>query len=106
MTSFMSNLSSIGPEVVLTVTALALLVGGAMRGERAGGLINTISILVLVGAAILGLTSAGAEPTQVFGGALILDKLALFAKTAILLSAALVLMIGAGFLKIEKIVKY
>ena len=106
MTSFMSSLSSIGPEVVLTLTALALLVGGAMRGERAGGLINTISIVVLVGAAILGLKSAGAETTQVFGGALILDTLALFAKTAILLSAALVLLIGSGFLKIEKIVKY
>ncbi len=106
MTSFMSNLSSIGPEVALTVTALLLLVGGAMRGERASNLISWISVAVLVGAAVFGLKSAGAEPAQVFGGALILDKLALFAKTAILLSAALVLVIGAGFLQIEKIIKY
>ncbi len=106
MTSFMSNLSSIGPEFVLTMTALALLVGGAIRGERAGGMINAISVVALLGAAVLGLKSAGADPTQAFGGALILDRLALFAKTAILLSAALVLVIGSGFLKIEKIVKY
>ena len=106
MTSFMSNLSPIGPEVALTLTALALLVGGAMRGERASNMISWISVAVLVGAAIFGLKSAGADPVQVFGGALILDKLALFAKTAILLSAALVLVIGAGFLQIEKIIKY
>ncbi len=106
MTSFVSNLSLIGPEVALTLAALALLVGGAVRGEKANNLINTISIVVLLFAAVLGLRSAGADPTQAFGGALILDRLALFAKTAILLSAALVLVIGAGFLKIEKIVKY
>jgi NADH-quinone oxidoreductase subunit N len=106
MTSFLSNLSLIGPEFALTVAALVLLVGGAMRGEGASKLVNWASIAVLVGAALWGLKSAGANPAEAFGGALILDSLALFAKTAILLSAAVVLMIGSGFLQIEKIIKY
>ncbi len=106
MTSFMSNLSSIAPEAALTLTALFLLVAGAMRGERASQIINLVSVIALIGVAVWGLRSAGMDTREAFGGALILDRLALFAKTAILLSGALVLVIGSGFLKIEKIVKY
>ncbi len=106
MTPFMSTLSLIAPEIGLTLGALVLLVGGAVRGERAGNVITWASVGLLVAAAFWGLRSAGTAPAQAFGGALILDQLALFGKTAVLLAAALVLVIGAGFLKIEKIVKY
>ena len=106
MTSVVSTLSHLGPEVILTLAALAMLVGGAVRGERTGNTMTWLSVVVLVGAALWGLQAARPEPATVFNGALIFDKLTLFAKTAILLSAALVLMIGAGFLKAENIVKY
>ena len=106
MMSLVYTLSHLGPEVILTLTALVLLVAGAVRGERGGNTITWLSVLVLIGAALWGLEANPTAPVQLFDGALILDKLALFAKTGILLSAALVLTIGAGFLKAENIIKY
>ncbi len=105
MTSFVSNLVLIAPEAGLAITALVLLVAGAVRGERAGGLISWLSAGALLLAALWVMRDAGSS-AQAFNGALVFDQLASFAKIAVLISAALVLAMGNRFLRDENIIKY
>jgi NADH-quinone oxidoreductase subunit N len=78
------SLSLAGPELILALSAMALLVAGAFAPSR--------TRLVGAGAVVALLAAAGVAATQplgvAFGGALVADAAAVFAKVAIYLASA------------------
>ena len=99
------EISLLLPEILLAGGAMVLLMLGVfMEGERATRLVYTLSILALIGAALLALFGTGGEGTA-FGGAFVFDPLAKFSKVAIALVAALTLTLALPYLDKEKLLK-
>ncbi|WP_122468766.1 NADH-quinone oxidoreductase subunit NuoN [Brevundimonas lutea] len=90
-------------EITLAVGALVLLVVGAFWGEKSAGPLSWIGALLLVVAAGV----AGTAPLGVaFNGAFVADPLAVYAKVAIYLFAALAVVLGAGWTRRQGIAKF
>jgi NADH-quinone oxidoreductase subunit N len=87
-------------EILLACSALALLMVGAFRGDKADGtrLVDSLVVMVLVAALLLVLLK---DPvTQVtFGGHFVSDAFALYLKAFILLGAVLCLVMSTAFLE-------
>lgn len=84
------------PELIIVIGAMAVLVFGAFRGDRALGVSSLASGAILVAAAI----AAAVGPLgATFNGAFVQDPLAVFAKVAIHLSSAVAVLLGHGWLK-------
>jgi proton-translocating NADH-quinone oxidoreductase, chain N len=85
------------PEIVLAVSAMALLMFGAAGGERSGGLINTSSILVLV--AVFGIIASQPDGREVlFGGSFVVDDYARFLKMLAVAGSAGALLLSLDYL--------
>ena len=101
-----ADLNIILPEILLAVYAMAgLLVAVYTSKDRIGGLlIWTTSALFVVLALWIAMTGEG---TQVaFSGMFIEDSFARFAKVAILLSAAAVLVMSEGYMKARGLLRF
>jgi len=86
------------PEIVLAVGAMALLMLGAFRGQRATPLVVTLAIVLLVVTGGLLLWWLPSGRLETFGGSFILDGYARFLKILALLGSAVTLLISYGFL--------
>jgi NADH-quinone oxidoreductase subunit N len=84
------------PEVILAAGALLLLVVGAVRGDKAAGLVAVLSGVVLVASAA---AAAFAPFGSVFGGGFVSDQAAAFSKVAIYLMSVVAIWLGAPWLK-------
>jgi NADH-quinone oxidoreductase subunit N len=84
------------PELILAIGAMALLLTGAIGGEKTSSAINwgAIALLAAAGAAAVWLVPGEATA---FGGAFIADGFARFAKLLILLGAALSILLADDF---------
>ena len=84
------------PELILAVGAMALLLVGAIGGEKATPAVNwgAIALLAAAGAALVCLVPVG---SSAFGGAFIADGFARFAKLLILLGAGLSILLAVEF---------
>ena len=84
------------PELILAAGAMALLLLGAIGGEKATSAVNwgAIALLAAAGAALVCLVPVGASA---FGGAFIADGFARFAKLLILLGAGLSILLAVEF---------
>jgi NADH-quinone oxidoreductase subunit N len=83
------------PELLLAISALALLLVGALGGPRAATAVSVLSVLALVAAAGL----AAISPTgTAFAGGFVSDSAAAFAKVAIYLASAVAVLLGSGWL--------
>lgn len=89
-----SDILLVLPELILGVSALALLVWGAWQG-RSSTLFSIASVLVLVAAAV---ASAMIPHGRAFAGGLVSDGLASFAKVAIYLASAIAIPLGSRWL--------
>jgi NADH-quinone oxidoreductase subunit N len=105
MTNFSTDLMTLLPELVLAVGAMALLLFGAIRGERGIGLVSwlAIAVLAVVGYLVVAPVSAA---SHAFGGAFVVDDFARFAKVLILLGSALALLMAQDFLRGEGLDKF
>jgi NADH-quinone oxidoreductase subunit N len=88
--TFQNAAALAGPELVLIVSALALLVWGAFQ-SRATGAFTAAAMAALVAAAVV---SAVGPMGRAFGGGLIVDYGAVFSKVVIYLASALAVPLG------------
>lgn len=86
------------PELVLAVGAMALLMVGAYRGPRATGAIITLSILLLIGVAVMVIAMPAGKQVA-FGGSSVVDEFARFMKALALLGSAVALLLSLEFLE-------
>jgi NADH-quinone oxidoreductase subunit N len=84
-----------GPEAILAVGALILLVLGAFRGDRSTGLVSLLAGVVL---ALAALDAAFAPMGLIFRGGFIADQAAAFSKVAIYLMSAVAIFLGERWL--------
>ena len=100
-----TNLMVLLPELILAIGAMALLLFGAIRGEKGIHLVSILAIILLVASAwFVGMPLTG-QP-RAFGGAFVVDDFARFAKLLILLGSALTLMMAQDFLKSQGLDKF
>jgi NADH-quinone oxidoreductase subunit N len=82
---------------------LVLLMLGAFTGEKSTRLISGLSVLLLAGASVL--AAVGPLGTA-FNGAYVADPLAVYAKVAIFLSAAVAIVLGDGWIHRNGMAKF
>ena len=94
------------PEIVLAVYAMAALMFGSYFGkDRVAGLILWATAAVFVVLALY--VAIGAAPAQAaFGGLLVADAFSRFAKVAILLSGAAVMVMGQDYLLRHNLLRF
>jgi NADH-quinone oxidoreductase subunit N len=93
------------PEIVLAVGAMFLLMAGVGLGERSAALINSMSILLLIGVAILVLwVPAGRH--VLFNGSFVVDDFARFFKMLALIGSAGALLLSLDYLRAERQAKF
>ncbi|MET0182262.1 MAG: NADH-quinone oxidoreductase subunit NuoN [Caulobacterales bacterium] len=95
MTNFAAELPWVQPELILAIFALAGAVAGAWFGDKSAGALSWIGALTLVTAGVFGIVYDPSTPQILFGGALVVDGFATFAKALIAFSAAVTLLLGA-----------
>jgi NADH-quinone oxidoreductase subunit N len=96
MTDFHTTLMTCGPELVLAIGALLVLVLGAFGGPKATGPLTMLSGAILVGAAF---AAALCPLGSVFHGSFVMDQTAAYSKVAINVAAAFAVVLGYGWLK-------
>lgn len=94
------SLPIVGPEIVLAVGAMILLMIGTFMGEKSAGLVTglTVGLVAFAGFWLLFVTPDGVA----FGGSFILDPFALFAKVLVLIGALAAILMTVGFAKLER----
>jgi NADH-quinone oxidoreductase subunit N len=93
------------PELMLVVGALALLMFGAFRGERAAMAVHVGAMLLLAAAAVIVLWLPGGKLVT-FGGSLILDSFARFLKVLAFGGSATAILMSLDYFKRENILKF
>jgi NADH-quinone oxidoreductase subunit N len=89
------------PEMMLAVGAMALLMLGAFRGERATPAVSWFSILLLIAAGALVVWLPAGKLTA-FGGSFVVDDFARFLKLLALTGSAVAILMSLEYLKVER----
>ena len=105
MSAALPAFGPIFPELLVIAGALALLLLGAIRGERVAGIVDIASILILLIAA--GLTvMQPAERIEAFGGSFVVDDFSRFLKVLALLGSAAALLLSIDYFRAKDIRRY
>jgi NADH-quinone oxidoreductase subunit N len=83
------------PELILVVGAMALLMIGAWRGDRATAGLSGLAVMLLVVAGVL-IATMGGDKIVAFGGSFVVDRFAKFLKLLVLVGS-----VGAILLSVE-----
>ncbi|HEV7417140.1 MAG TPA: NADH-quinone oxidoreductase subunit NuoN [Tianweitania sediminis] len=102
--AFSTSLQLLGPELILAVGALVLLMVGTFAGAAANRLVTGLAVAVLL-AALLWMWVYG-ENGLAFGGAFVLDPFGRFMKSLALIGSAATLIMSVGFAKDERFDKF
>ncbi|APF37471.1 NADH-quinone oxidoreductase subunit N [Chelatococcus daeguensis] len=86
------------PEIILAASALLLVLIGALRGERAAGLIEALTLVAILAAGFFVVTQGG-ERVETFGGSFVVDGFARFAKVLTLVGSAAALLMSGDYLR-------
>ncbi len=101
-----ADLSIALPEIVLALYAMAALMFGAFFGQdRVAALVLWATAAVMLALALLIAVSSGGEQ-MAFGGLLVNDAFARFAKVAILISGAAVLLMGQDYMQRQGLMRF
>ena len=100
MTLTLSALGPALPELLLAVTAIALILFGAFVGPKSTDTVNGVALAVLFAALVL--VILGPEKAVLFGGSFQVDAYARFLKVLALLGAGGTLAMSVDWLKREK----
>jgi NADH-quinone oxidoreductase subunit N len=98
-------LGPIFPELLVIAGALALLLLGAIRGERVAGMVDISAILILLIAAGLTVLQPG-ERVEIFGGSFVVDDFSRFMKVLALLGSAAALLLSIDFFRVQNIHRF
>lgn len=101
--SIVHDIQVLAPELIVAVGAMAALMIGAFRGDKATGFVTGLMVALMVAAAAVVVT---AEPGSAFGGAFTVDAFSRFTKVLILGSSALCLIMAQNFFRMEKMVRF
>jgi NADH-quinone oxidoreductase subunit N len=93
--NFGAQLGVVLPELILAVGAMALLMLGAFRGQRATAIVTGLAVCLLV---VVGLLLLWRPTGQAFGGSFIADDYARFLKILALIGSAVTLIMSREFL--------
>jgi NADH-quinone oxidoreductase subunit N len=93
------------PELLVIAGALALLLLGAIRGERVAGMVDIAAILIMLIAAALTVLQPG-ERIEVFGGSFVVDDFSRFMKVLALLGSAAALLLSIEFFRAKNIHRF
>jgi NADH-quinone oxidoreductase subunit N len=105
--SLVETLSFTWPELALAIGAMALLIFGVFRGDKAAGQISIASVALLVIAAVLVVFSPGGQQdAALFGGAFQIDTFARFCKVIIFGAAAFAILMSDRYLAGEQLGRF
>ncbi len=105
MSQLLPPLGAVLPEALLAVSAIVLILIGALRGEGAASFVTGLAIAVLVAAGILVLVAPATELVA-FRGSLVIDRYGHFMKALALLGAAVTLIMSVDWQQKEKQLKF
>ncbi len=98
--SLSQSLGIAGPELIMAVGAMVLLMVGVFAGERSTQIVTGLAVALLV---ISGLWLLFVTPTGVaFGGSFLLDPFARFMKVLVLVGSAFAMVMSVGFASRER----
>lgn len=92
------------PEIILAIGALALVLLGAIRGDRSVGLINGLALALLVVVGVLVMTRTGRAVT--FNGSFVQDDFAKFMKIAAIIGSAVALVMSIDYWRDERVQRF
>jgi NADH-quinone oxidoreductase subunit N len=93
------------PEITLVLGAIALLLLGVFRGNEATRLLSWLGVGLLVLCAVLVVSGARGTVTA-FGGTLVVDSFARFAKLLILTGSSCAILMSQHFIRNERIERF
>jgi len=93
------------PELLVIAGALALLLLGAIRGERVAGMVDIAAILIMLLAAALTVLQPG-ERIEVFGGSFVVDDFSRFLKVLALVGSAASLLLSIEYFRAKNIHRF
>lgn len=105
MSQLLPPLGAVLPELVLAVSAIALILIGAFRGEGSANLVTGLAIAVLAAAGLLVLLQPAGE-TSAFNGSLVLDPFGRYMKALAALGAVVSLIMSVDWQAREKQAKF
>lgn len=105
MTQLLPPLGAVLPELVLAISALVLILIGAVRGEGAANLITGLAIAVLAAAGVLVLLGPSVE-TVAFNGSLVIDPFGRFMKGLAIFGATVSLIMAVDWQNREKLARF
>jgi NADH-quinone oxidoreductase subunit N len=94
----LSALTAVAPELILAVGAMALLMLGAFRGERAANVADTAAIVILIAAGVFVALMPDGKPAAL-GGSFVIDDFARFLKIVAIIGAAATLLMSFDYTK-------
>jgi NADH-quinone oxidoreductase subunit N len=97
--SIQSDLYVLLPEVILAVGAMALLLVGAVRGDKSAGTLTILSVVLIAASAYVTMVTGDG---RAFHGAFVMDSFARFTKAVILWSSAACVLMAHHFFAQEK----
>jgi NADH-quinone oxidoreductase subunit N len=93
------------PEIVLAAGALALVLLGAIRGDKSEGMINGLALALLLAAAVI-IGFEPSTPVMAFNGSFVWDGFAKFLKLLTLGGAFVALLMSLHYWKHEKVHRF
>jgi len=97
--SIQTDLYVLLPELILAVGAMALLLVGAVRGDRSAGALTILSVILIAASAYVTMVTGDGSA---FHGAFVMDSFARFTKAVILWSSAACVLMAHRFFSLEK----
>ncbi len=98
------NLAALWPELWLAVTAMALLLFGAFKGDKSWRLVCDLAILALL-VALLAVVQIGSSPQTAMYGQWLSNGFTQFCKILVLASTILALVLAEGYLRQAQIAR-
>jgi len=97
--SIQNDLYVLLPELILAVGAMALLLVGAVRGDKSAGTLTMLSVVLIAASAYVTMVTGDGGA---FHGAFVMDSFARFTKAVILWSSAACVLMAHQFFSLEK----
>ena len=105
MTALQTSVGGLRPEFIVAIGGMALMLLGVYMGEKSQRLISLLAIALFVVAGGAVLMGAGVREIA-FNGAFVADGFAVFVKLLVLAGAALVLIMGEGYIARQKMDRF
>ncbi|MGQ3675724.1 NADH-quinone oxidoreductase subunit NuoN [Xanthobacter sp. TB0139] len=105
MSQLLPPIGAVLPELVLAISAIVLILIGAIRGEAAANFVTGLAIAVLVAAGVLVVLGPGGE-TVAFHGSLVIGPFSRFMQMLAIIGAAVSLIMAVDWLNREKQAKF